>query len=213
VPYTILDGGSKTLSRFDYDTKLFDQNAQNATLVESLLESKFWINLNSKVTDNTLTIEAQITPRQNLPATELTVHLVVIERVITGVTGNNGETSFESVVKTMLPDAAGTTIYQAWNKDEPRIIELSWNMQHVYKPAELRVVAFIQNESTNEVYQVALDTIGVYTGIPDYLPGSLPDRSFIVYPNPAEQTAYIMFDKETGEDITVELTITWEAWF
>jgi hypothetical protein len=205
VPYTILNGGSKTQSRFDYDTNPFDQNAQNATLVESLLDSKFWINLNSKVSGNTLTIEAQITPRQNIPATELTVHLAVIERVITKVTGNNGETSFESVVKTMLPDAAGTTIYQAWNKDEPRYIDQSWNMQHVYEPTELRVVAFIQNESTNEVYQVALDTIGVYTGIPDNLPGSHPEKSFIVYPNPSEQTAYIMFDKETGEDITFEL--------
>ena len=202
VPYTILNGGSKSQYRFDYDVRPLDQNA---TLIESLLESKFWINLTSKVSDNTLTIEAEITPRQDIPATELTVHLAVIERVITGVTGNNGETSFESVVKTMLPDAAGTTIYQAWNKDESRVIVQSWNMQHVYDRTELRVVAFIQNESTNEVYQAALDTIGVFTGIPDYLPGSHPQKSFIIYPNPAEQMAYIMFDKETGEDITFEL--------
>jgi hypothetical protein len=78
-------------------------------------------------------------------------------------------------------------------------------MQHVKDPTELRVIAFIQNESTNEVYQAALDTIGVYTGIPDYLPGSQMQKPFIVYPSPAEKTAYIKFTKETDKEITLEL--------
>ena len=203
VPYTILDGGSKSQHRFDYDTRPFDPNT---ALVESLLDSKFLINLNSHVYGNTLNIEAEVYARENIPATELTVHLAVIEQVITGVTGSNGETSFESVVKTMLPDAAGTTIYQAWNLGDYRFIGAEWDMQNVVRDLDqLRVAAFIQNETTGEVYQAAVDTIGTFTGIQDDRPQLFPEKSFIVYPNPVQNTAYIKFNATTTEDITVEL--------
>lgn len=202
VPYTILNGGSKSQHRFDYDARPLNQNT---ALVESLFDSKFHINLNSSYKDNSVTVDAQITSMEDIPTTELTIHIAVIERVVTGVTGANGETIFESVVRAMLPDAAGTTIYQSWNEGEYRDIKHSWNMQNYKNANELRVVAFIQNESTNEVFQAALDTIGTPLGIDDHIHGSDPAKSFIVFPNPAAQQAYILFDEETREDITVEL--------
>jgi hypothetical protein len=106
----------------------------------------------------------------------------------------------------MLPHAAGTTINESWQQGVPRLISHTWNPQHVFNPAELRVVAFIQNESTGEVYQALTDTIGtiIPTGIPD--PGSAsPERSFTVYPNPADETANVRFRQETTEEITLEL--------
>jgi hypothetical protein len=111
------------------------------------------------------------------------------------------------VVKTLLPDAAGTPIYKSWSRDEYRNIDQYLDLQsiHIYDPTELRVVAFIQNESTYEVYQVFMDTIGVYTGIANPLPVPPAEKSFIVYPNPAGRLAHIRFNQETGEDITIQL--------
>ncbi len=202
VPYTILNGGSKTAHRFDHNIMPL---TPNAALVESLHDSKFWITLNSKVSGDILNVEAQVFALQDIPATQLTVHIAVIEKVITGETGSNGETSFESVVKTMLPDAAGTTIYQEWKKDEPRYVNESWQLQHVYDTSQLRVVAYVQDESTYEVYQAAMDTIGVFTGLDDYLPGSGDEKPFLVYPNPAGSMAFVEFEQDITEDITFEM--------
>jgi hypothetical protein len=206
VPYSILDGGSTSQQRFDHVVKLFDKNA---IIAESLSDSKFEMNINSQVLGSTLKVEVQVSPRVEIPETGLSIHIALIERVIKGVTGSNGDTLFESVVKDMLPDAAGTPINKAWSPGESHYIEQQLNLQdiHLYDPAgtELRVVAFIQNINTNEVYQAYMDTIGVYTGIDNPLPGSPAEKSFIVYPNPADRSAHILFNKETEEDITIEL--------
>jgi hypothetical protein len=78
-------------------------------------------------------------------------------------------------------------------------------MENVYNPMELRIVVFIQNESTHEIYQSTLDTSDIYTGIDNPFPGSPVEKSFIVYPNPAERSAYIKFNQETVKGVTIEL--------
>jgi hypothetical protein len=200
VPYTVLSGGTKLQHRFDYRENPLNGSA---AMVETLRDSKFSINLNSSLLGNTIDITAQIYALENIPLTQLTVHLAVVEQVITGVTGNNGETSFESVVKALLPDAAGTTVYQAWNSEEPRLIREAWHYQNIYDYDQLRVVAFIQDESTQEVYQAAIDTIGTISSLDDP-PSPVQPKSFMVYPNPAQYNAFIQFSQETREAMSLE---------
>jgi VCBS repeat-containing protein len=203
VPYTILNGGSRSSHRFDYIVR---QLNADTVRIESLRDSKFRIGIKSWITSNVLNIQTQISPREDIPASELTIHVAVIERKITGVTGNNGENIFESVVKTLLPDAAGTTLYRAWARDETKRIDDAWEMQNVYNTAELRVVAFIQDESTGEIFQAEIDTIGsVPTGIHDELPERGSDNNFIVFPNPASDHVFIRFEKSLARDARIEL--------
>jgi hypothetical protein len=206
VPYAMVNGGTKSEQRIDFGDPLFEEDELNAITVEYLRDSKFWINLNSKVLGNTLIIEAEVFALEAIPTpVELTVHLAVKERVVTGITGNNGETQFESVVKALLPDAGGTTIYKSWTQGESSFVTENWNLQHVYDTSELRVVAFIQSEATQEVYQVAMDTIGVFTGINDYKPGNSGDQQFIVYPNPVENSVFIRFTDTPLNEVKFEL--------
>jgi hypothetical protein len=204
VPYAVLNGGIENLHRFDYnpDNKPFDPNH---VIVESLIDSKFYIRTHNYFEGNTLVAAAEIF--NNLPVIplmELSVRIAVIERVVESITGNNGDTIFRSVVKAMLPDAAGTTIYKAWGPGESSRIKQTWDISQVYDPDELRVVVFLQDESTREVYQAAIDTIGVATGNDN--PGSGPVKaSYVVYPNPAERQAFIRFDQETEEELTLEM--------
>jgi hypothetical protein len=201
VPYTILNGGSEPWHRFDYEASPLDQNA---ILLESLSDSKFSITLTSSLIGHTLDVEAGIFALEDIPATELIVRLAVTEQQVNEVTGGNGETSFESVVRSMLPDAAGTTIYQAWQQNIPLYVSHTQELDNYSDEHELRVIAFIQNESTGEVYQVAKDTIGTINAIPG-INHSNHERLFTVFPNPAPGKARVRFHEETGEEITLEL--------
>jgi hypothetical protein len=203
VPYTLLNGGSKPLHRFDHKIIKFNPTS---VLVESLEDSKFSINLKSTLAGNILTVQAQVFSLQDFPATQLTVHIAVLEQIIASETGSNGESIFENVVKAMLPDAAGTSIHQEWEKDEPRTVEATWELEHVYDTSQIRVVAFIQDETTGEIYQAALGVIDeiIDTGQDD-LPGLRSGKSFVVYPNPAEREIYIEFYLPTTETLTLQL--------
>ncbi|MBN1145302.1 MAG: T9SS type A sorting domain-containing protein [Bacteroidales bacterium] len=206
VPFGLLNGGSSSMHRFDYDpeSKPLDKNA---VVVESLHESLFGINISSEFTENNmLQAEVEFFAMKDIPATGISVRLAVIERVISGISCQNGDTLFRNVVKAMLPDAAGTTFNKAWYQGDHSKIFLNWPMQHVYNPLELRLVAFIQNESTSEIYQASLNTIVGTTGVDSRFGGKLPDENmFRVYPNPASRLTSITFNPETRSELTLEL--------
>jgi len=128
-----------------------------------------------------------------------------VERLVTNVSGTNGETSFESVVKTLLPDAAGTTVNKSWTAGEYKNFVNECVLGTVYDYSELRIVAFLQNEATLEVYQAAIDTIGISTALPDQLQGDGLNNGFFVYPNPASITARLKFRNSLKEEAVLEL--------
>jgi len=136
---------------------------------------------------------------------ELTLHMVVIERHVMGVTGENGETEFYSVVKTMLPDAGGTTFYQSWAKGENQYVNHSWNMENIYDLTELRIVTFIQDESTKAVYQAAIHTVEVQTGTEDPFNPQQTGAGYIIYPDPASSWAILRFSEIPEQEVTIEL--------
>jgi len=150
-------------------------------------------------------VEAKIYALQDVPSRELTLHLVAIERRITGITGNNGETEFNSVVTTMMPDAGGTTFYKSWSKGEDQIVNHSWDIEHIYDLEELLMVAFIQDELTKEVYQASLDTVRIQTGTED-LPGSHQAQpGYYVFFDPSSSCAIIRFTEPLKQDVQLEL--------
>ena len=199
VPYTILNGGAAASSRFDYSAKPLNRNSLR---VESLRDAKFGISLNSTLAGNTIYITTTITALAALPANEYTLHVGVVERKITGETGANGETEFENVVKAFLPDAAGTTFFKGWDINEVNSVNTNWLLQNVYDVSELEVFAFIQDESTSEVFQVAMKDIDLFTGLKDL---SSPDNQLLVYPNPANNNAYVRFKKQAGERVSLNI--------
>jgi hypothetical protein len=65
-------------------------------------------------------------------------------------------------------------------------------MEHVYNPEDLWVVAFIQDESTREVYHL------LHLGKSSEFrrnQGSGPRSKFIVFPNPASERVIIRFEE------------------
>ncbi|MBN1423599.1 Omp28-related outer membrane protein [Candidatus Fermentibacteria bacterium] len=91
-------------------------------------------------------------------AGNLFLRTAVIERLIVYPTppGNNGETEFADVMRKMLPDATGIPVASIAAGDTLRFslgceIGASWN------PADLAVVAWLQDDATKEVFQAGID--------------------------------------------------------
>jgi len=103
--------------------------------------------------DHNITVNVDITPY--LDAEDFTVHMVVIEKITTENTGNNGETSFKNVMMKMLPDANGTAVN--FIAGEHAYLSETYDMSstNVEEMSDLAVVVFIQNNETKEVFQSA----------------------------------------------------------
>jgi hypothetical protein len=201
VPVSILNGG--TTGKYIYN---YSDNFPDTTFVknQSLIDPLFLIDLKKNQTANSLVATADIRPLNELHGHQVTLHMAVIERLVRGVTGANGDTLFESVLKTLLPD---TSFTEDWfpgisNKSVSR----SWNFAHVYNPDEIRVIAFIQDENTREIYQAAIDKYDLPPTLEEEI--STPEASgagFVLFPNPASHEVFIGFaevlDKKAKADL------------
>jgi hypothetical protein len=201
VPYAMINGGINSRQRIDYDATTLDDKK---VMVESLYDSDYRIRVQSMVSDSMFYAECIITALKDIPLTEISLRIVVIENEINTITGTNGDNLFKNVVKTMLPGAAGSTFYRAWSKNDSLTVREKWHMDKVYNPDNLHAVAFIQNENTKEIYQAAPDTRGIITAVSDP-PVIHGNRLFTLNPNPAQGYTTIMFDKEPMYELTLEL--------
>ena len=207
VPFAILNGGYKTGYRFDYDNTDLDEPKDldaNSVHLESLNDAKFGLDFSaSGFLNNNAIFIIQFEPKEDMPAHEFTVHAGVLERRVAG-TGPSGDTVYENVVRALLPDPAGITIYEAWPAGTRKEHEYVWEVPDEYNRDQLMAFAFIQDEETHEIYQANIVRIGDITGIPDVLPGLTRDK-FIVFPNPAGDQAFIRFDKPVNEEVRIEM--------
>lgn len=188
--------------RFDYELRPFDVKT---ALIQSLYDSKFWINLHSTLEGDKVIVNAEVMSLENIPLTEITLNLVVIEEKVTEVTGSNGETEFRSVVKAMLPDAAGTNFYKEWSIGEYQYVNQNWTYDNVYDAQQLRIVAFMQNEQSKEVYQAAFDTVKVLSGVGPDIEQGPSANGFIIYPDPSSTIARIRFAEAPEQDLNLEI--------
>jgi VCBS repeat-containing protein len=192
VPYGVIDGGRgnkpEYLINYDGGESLTQKDLTLAALDSTLFDIDVQIGTGSSSMD----ITARVRANETIAQKELTLHVVVIENVIVGVVGNNGENSFESVFKTMLPDATGTSINHAWSVNEEETYNFNYNYENVYSDSSLRVVAFIQDLATKHIYQAEMVTRDTHTGINHY---EAPDSHFSLYPNPASQSTFIRFEE------------------
>jgi hypothetical protein len=204
VPLAILDGSTDSKHLFDYASKPLDKNA---IIVESLEDNLFDIRLEASINSDNLNTEAQIWAKEDVSPTNMSVRIVVVERIIDEVVGNNGDTIFRNVVKAMLPGPGGTTLSNTgWTKGQDRRFEGSWELENVYDVNQLRIVAFIQNDLTREVYQVAFtDSIDFNVGYEPPIPADNRKLTYYVYPNPVRQFATVQFGETLVEDIAIQL--------
>jgi VCBS repeat-containing protein len=203
VPYAVIDGGFENGFLVDFTTsKPFDKNT---IIKRSLDDAWFDVRTSASRTDNHINVNVAVKSKKVLPHLELSVRIAVIESIVRGVTGENGDTLFHNVVRAMLPDASGTIISRSWDNEMDQQVEGSWEIQNVSDPNRLMVVAFVQNEATREIYNADLDTVKLSTGIDDPVIDEVKTPGYRVYPNPVRHMATVMLNSGTSHEVTLEL--------
>ncbi len=201
VPYTYMDGGYKNVYRYDYQLNPLNTNDIN---LQSLIDPAFRIDLNTEITSNSVNVSATLIAEKALAPCELTLHTVVIEREITDIEGANGEKLFRNVVKAMLPNAAGTYIYKGWLAGDTELTNYSWDFSNVFDADELRVVVFVQDEATKEIFQVAVDKF-------DFVSGTGHEYTLnhefkcMAYPNPASDHVNIRLNQPVISALKIDM--------
>jgi thiol-disulfide isomerase/thioredoxin len=116
-------------------------------------------------------------------------HVVVVEKSVLKTAyaaspGANSETSYGFVMRKMIPSALGTPLLNR-GINETDTVNFVLDLTNIKNRNEVRVVCFVQNETTKEIYQA-----GIFTPTIDLV--SLEEieiqHSISVYPNPSQET-------------------------
>jgi hypothetical protein len=117
---------------------------------------------------STLQMNARITAEQAVNSANWRVHWVVLEDSVPAPQ-NNGTTyvpfTHDGVHRAMLPDANGSpiTISQGQTVNVPRTITLAAG----WRPEKLKVVVFVQDNTTKNAQNAEVIEVGVLTGVGD----------------------------------------------
>ncbi len=200
VPFSVLDGGTDNSLRFDY---ISSSLAAKDIKLQSLEDPEFNIDLKVTYGDNQLDADVTVTAQKELPQEERIIQVVIFEKLINNVNTINGESSFLNVTKDMLPNAAGTAVFDSWNKGQSLQYQYHWNYQNVFNADMVRVAAFIQSDISQEVYQaVTNDTSKITTGVKEI---RLAGPGISIYPNPASDILNVRISPENHEKCIVEI--------
>jgi hypothetical protein len=201
VPYSMMDGGFTNAHKFDYELKTIEEAVIDTQVLK---EPLFDLKLITDNTGNSINIECALTALSDIPESWISLYIVVIEREITQITEENEEEIYENVVKKMLPYPSGTSYTKSWASGEHVDVNYSWTFTNVFDAEEVRVVAFVQDENTREIYQAAIDKSDWWTSINDGIYITQPLK-IIVYPNPTGGTTYVKFNQPVNEKCRIEL--------
>jgi hypothetical protein len=214
VPYAFLDGvHSQTASGSD----LFKDWGQGAYDLQTLqlARADFLGATPTTVTtnpDGSIQVDVHFVPQVDLPSginKGSILGVAILEKQITVAPSygkvNTGETTFNYVLKKMLPDAGGTKFTQPLTANT--LINggtFKWIPQNLHSN-KLTVVVFLQNELTKEVYQAELfDDIPAPGPVTAIEP--LTEELVKVYPNPSDKEFTVELPQAVTERTSILMT-------
>ncbi|MBL0048488.1 MAG: T9SS type A sorting domain-containing protein [Bacteroidetes bacterium] len=189
VPYSIIDGNFYRNSTPNFNSVLSSTVGSRAAINP---------NYNIQAVSNTYSgnlLQCKIA-FQSLYASNhndsLRAHVVVIEEEVlknsyAALPGNNTQNVYNYVMRKMLPNAGGSHLLNR-TIGGTDTLNLFWNMQHIKDKSEVRVVAFVQNVNTQEIYNALLMTPIELTSIAE-----TDNRKYEIklYPNPAKEMVHL----------------------
>ena len=176
--------------------------AQEILDMQMLQDAKFKIKLYPiSIQGGNMTITADVTAKEDILYDDYALHVVVTEDSIISLQGHR----LMSVVRTMRDDASGTTLPSTWVAGDLVQNQMTWDFGSVtgvsYNPNNLKVVVFVQNRNTGEVYQVATSrNLNIFNGPVSFDEIAAADGKEIMdmnlYPNPAQNMFNVEFNEE-----------------
>lgn len=203
IPYGIIDGGRDGSHKYflNYCEEEFEQI--DLTLA-ALADNKFDLDVFTSAAGNLLIIEVGVKALEDMEEKSLTLQVAVVERIIKDVVGENGERRFESVLRDMVPNAQGTSYARSWTSGDNLYERFEWQYQDVFDAEELRVVVFIQDDNTKEIFQAEFDNPYSYSKTEEGAVDEIGNKTMI-YPNPAYDRLSVRFKEPLRNTAMLQL--------
>jgi len=156
----------------------------------ALQESAFEINLSGNYSENSFTIDAEVTQSGDVSSNNLTVNFVVVEDVT--YAGNNGISEHKNVMRKIInPQGESISI----NKNETKNFSQAIEYNSIWNSDNISVVVFIQDKDSKEIFQSAAIP---YSGlmVTDVEDDNILPETFSLeqnYPNPFNPTTTILY--------------------
>ncbi len=154
-------------------------------------EKSFNLLLSGSKKNTSFTINAEITKIKELGYSDLTVNYVVVENLV--YAGTNGILNHKHVMRKIY-NPKGTSFTANLNEsvEQSAVIALnsSWNTDN------LKIVVFLQDKSTKEVYQTASIDFADFTPTSISVEETIPEKFELIqnYPNPFNPTTTIKYN-------------------
>lgn len=147
VPHVVIDGNRFSDNPANINQSIIDQ----LQAIESPLEMRLSYEVDE--TANMITVHVMGRVSQTLSGTSK-LYVGVIEREIhfSSSPGPNGERDFYSVMKKLLPSSSGYLLGNLEMGDY-FAFTFSWPLANIYDMSQLDAIAWVQNQTTKEVYQ------------------------------------------------------------
>lgn len=197
VPMSYVDGGLSPNYIYDFSSRKLNTNDITN---RSFDDPRFNLTITAGIQNSTLQGNVKITALRNFNTPENSLFIAVVEDI--KVTHSGKIMNLRNVLKYMYPSAAGTQLQASWSKGQEQLASFSWPLANVYNPANLKVVSFIQNNQSKEVFQVEELPFSAMTSTPSLIEKT---GNINIYPNPSADWVNISFEKELQEDYTVQL--------
>jgi hypothetical protein len=196
IPRMEIDG-QWDLNAQVFTVPVFNSYQQTPAFMEIAISSAYY-------SGTTVSVSAQIVPLINYAGSNYTYQVVVIENQTTGNVASNGETSFNQVMMNMHPNENGTAV-SALNANTPININMNIPMgtTNVEQMSDLKVVIFVQDNTTKEVLQSAWL---------DITPNSVSDMDdqgngiTKMYPNPATENVTMEYQVAQTQEVSWTMT-------
>jgi large repetitive protein len=198
VPYSIVDG-----NYYGYSSSGFVGVMASTINARKSIPAQYNISaLSNTITGNVL--NSQITFSSLVAGNvndSLRAFIVVIEKTVlkssyAASPGANSETQYEYVMRRMISSDSG-----AWLQNRgvggSDAFNINWSLSKIKDVNEIRIVAFVQNNNSKEVYQAVMFTPIVIASVNE----NILNTSMNVYPNPTEDIVFIDIQNPSSNGI------------
>jgi hypothetical protein len=194
VPYSILDGNYYRNNSASLSTSI-GQTVNSRVLVES----KFNIQkINSQIQNRMLSGGILFKSLSDENSDEnLRAFIVVVEKRVEksdykASPGKNSELYYSYVMRKFMTNVNGLSIINK-NINDTTQVWFNWDIKNFKDIAELRIIAFVQNIDTKEIYQsILINPFESSTGLEQEKQSEL----FSAYPNPSKSELFIETENE-----------------
>ncbi len=200
VPDRVMDGTNMDVTQAAIDARYAVPSPVNMT-VSHVVNS----------TTNTVNIVVTVTAPAVWNPSNTVMQLAMIERNITftSAPGSNGETAFHNVMRKMIPSPTGTAVvasnFNAANGTQTFTFSGIAIPTYIYNPNEIGFVAWVQNNTTKEVYQA-----GYSAPIPLPNSGSIQSITATAYSCGTALTGAVAVLKNIGANTITSATVNYK---